>query len=699
LFDAVARAVLASGAPVLLVADDLHWSDRESLRFLHYLMRVAPRARLLVAATARREDMAQGHPLADLSASLEMAGRVTELPLERFTAADTAALARRLAGTELDPAACDRLHGETEGNPLFVVEALRAGWPGAGAGRLSPKVQAVIESRLAQLSGPARDLVGVAATIGRDFAVDVLGEAGGTDEDTLVRALDELWQRRIVAERGVDAYDFTHAKVREVVYGSLSPARRSRYHLRVARALQRRYADDPGPVSGRLALHLEHAGATAQAVEWYARAAEAAQLLYAHAEALRLLDHALDLLGTLPRSPQRDAQELTLQVAIAAPLAVAESFAAPRLAAVHERALRLSASLGLEPSPPLLRSLAVASLTRGDFARARQLGADLRVRGARDGGTVLAVEAEYVLGIAEFWQGHFPAAREHFEAAVATYRPEDLDTHLLGYGLDPRAVCMSRLANTWGFLGDPARAVQARESALAWAEETGHPATRATALVFAAMLCLELRDTTGLRQYVEALQAWGGGQYAQAVTSTSEALAGYVDVLDGHPGAGIARIQQGLDTVASVDPAPGVGAMLRRVLLAAAAAAGDTETGRAAAELTLGAGRGVRTWESEARRMRAEFLAAQGAPAAHVTAELDRALAVAREQGGRLFELRAAAVIARQGGAGASEARDRLTRILDGLAGAQGTPDVDEALQLLGRGGPEPSRGTVPGPA
>jgi AAA ATPase domain/Bacterial transcriptional activator domain len=228
LFDALAQAILAPGGPLLLVADDLHWADRETLRFLHYLLRSGPDAPLLVAATARREELAGQHPLNDLLAGLRGLERLVEVELGRLSREETGALAERFAGRPLGQGA-ERLFAETEGNPLFVVEALRAGWS-SGERRLSPKVQAVIESRLARLPGPARELVGVAATIGRAFTSDVLAAACDLDERALVGGLDELWRRRIVRDQGADAYDFTHDRVREVAYRTLSPARRRRTH-------------------------------------------------------------------------------------------------------------------------------------------------------------------------------------------------------------------------------------------------------------------------------------------------------------------------------------------------------------------------------------------------------------------------------------------------------------------------------------
>jgi len=140
------------------VADDLHWSDRETLQFLHFLMRVAPEAPLLIAATARREEIDDRHPLTDLLVGLHRLSRLTEIELGRLTRDETAVLAQRLTGDPLEELDADQLYRETEGNPLFVVEALRAGWQSrhAGGGWTSPKVQAVIASRLQQLSEPAR---------------------------------------------------------------------------------------------------------------------------------------------------------------------------------------------------------------------------------------------------------------------------------------------------------------------------------------------------------------------------------------------------------------------------------------------------------------------------------------------------------------------------------------------------------------
>ncbi|GIW04091.1 MAG: hypothetical protein KatS3mg059_0711 [Thermomicrobiales bacterium] len=386
LFDAISQAILAGSRPLVLIADDLHWCDQETLHVLHYLLRLQPHARLLVIATARREEIDDQHPLAEIVTSLRAMDRLIELPLQRLSRGEAAALAEHLMGRSLASSDQARLYQETEGNPLFIVETLRAGWGSADAGqaRVSPRVQAVIEARLARLSGPARDLISIAATIGREFTTGILSAASEGGDEMLVRGLDELWRRRIIRERGADAYDFSHDKIREVAYLTLSPVRRRHLHLRVAQALEQHHASDLDPVSGQLAAHYEHAGALDRAVVWYERAAEVAQRMYADTEAIRLLDRALDLLRQLPATPERQARELAILTALAGPLPMTAGAASDRLAAVHRRALEVAEALGVEPAPPLLRSLAIASLGRRDFAAAKVLGEQLRVRGARD---------------------------------------------------------------------------------------------------------------------------------------------------------------------------------------------------------------------------------------------------------------------------------------------------------------------------
>ncbi|CAN5689523.1 AAA family ATPase [soil metagenome] len=644
MFAAVAHAILGAGGPLLLIADDLHWADRETLQLLHHLLRLEPEAPVLVAAAARREEMDDRHPLNDLLLGLQVLERVTEIELTRLSPEETVALSERLAGRPLEAPEAERLFAETEGNPLFVVEALRAGWKGGHLERewVSPKVQAVIQSRLSQLTAPARELAGVAATIGRDFTIEVLEQASEADGEMLVRGLDELWRSRILREHGAHAYDFSHDKIREGAYLALSPARQRHNHLAVARALERLHARDPGSVSAQIAAHYEHAGVAEQAVTAYQAAADVAQRLYANAETIRLLDRALGLLRTLPETVEGNARELAILTTLLTPVASADGWASRRLNEMQQRALELARALCVGPAPQLLYSLALASLARSDFAAAQRHAEQLRTRGGADQDDALLVISAYVLGIAAFWQGELEDARRHFETAVAGHRPELRRTHLLRYWLDPQVVCQSRLANTLWFLGETEASVRARDAALALADRVAHPDSRAVALVFSALLAVEMEDTVRLREYVEALETRNRADDGPQVRVPTEVLRAYLGILDGEVERGITRIRNALDDPGGVEHAPGMRAIIARLLLAAFTAVRDTHRRLGAADHLLRLGDAAGLWEAEAHRARAECLAALGASPLAVEAEFDRALEVARRQGGRGLEAKAA---------------------------------------------------------
>ena len=327
LFEALAHALAVGRQPLLLLLDDLQWCDRDTLEWLHYLLRFDPQARLLVVATLRAEELAPDHPLPVLLESLRCSEELTEIELGPLNEAETLSLAEGVAGRKLDPALAAPLYQGSEGNPLFVVQMAQAGLSTAGpwsgehgqamvhAGLpLLPRVQAVIEARLAQLSPPARELAGVAATIGREFTFAVLARACEGDENSLVRALDELWRRRIVREQGTDAYDFGHDRIREVAYEMLSTARRRVLHRRVAQALEAVYAHDLDAVSAQVAAHYEQAGLPEQAIRSCFRAGEAARRVYANDEALRWYRQAVALLPDA--RPPFELEDWRRQVAV-----------------------------------------------------------------------------------------------------------------------------------------------------------------------------------------------------------------------------------------------------------------------------------------------------------------------------------------------------------------------------------------------
>lgn len=335
-FEAMTRAVLSARQPLLLLLDDLQWCDHETLEWLQYLLRFEPVARLLLIGTVRAEEILPGLPLVAILGAMQRDGLVTEVPLGPLTTLETTSLVEHIIGYQLDPVMANTLYHETEGNPLFVVEMARASTMGQRkraspdtksslpllthpASTLPPAVQSVLAARLAQLSPLAREVADVAAVIGREFAFSVLARASGEREDAVVRGLDELWQRRIVREQGegtAEAYDFSHAKLREQVYASLSPAHRRRLHRRVAEAIEEVYASNLDVVSGQLAAHFERASLPGQAILYYQQAGKVAMDIYANAEAMSAFERAAALLEAGPpgRAQGEQSWEIAVQV-------------------------------------------------------------------------------------------------------------------------------------------------------------------------------------------------------------------------------------------------------------------------------------------------------------------------------------------------------------------------------------------------
>jgi hypothetical protein len=217
-----------------------------------------------------------------------------------------------------------------------------------------------------------------------------------------------------------------------------------------------------------------------------------------------------------------------------------DGYSSPGIVATQPRARELARALGVDDPPRLLRSLALSALTEADFGGATRVGHLLQAAGERDGDDVLVVEGAYVLGIASFWQADFVAARRQFERAIQRYRPEDRRSHLIRFGQDSKVVCLSRLSVTLAFLGLPDAARAARTAALAWAEKIENPYSRWVAVVFAALLSLDLGDEDVREHSAELAMA---KSEAPQVLLPAAAFRGYVAVLDGMSEERIAGIR------------------------------------------------------------------------------------------------------------------------------------------------------------
>ncbi|MBW3609459.1 MAG: AAA family ATPase, partial [Actinobacteria bacterium] len=661
LLDAISHAVLAEGRPLLLVIDDLQWCDIETIGWLHYLLRSRSRARFLVVGTVRSEEVGLQDPLQSLLLDVRASGQLTELELGPLRRADTAMLARAVSGRDLDDAQADVLYRETEGNPLFVVEWVRAGLVDAEPPRrasteaeagwqLPPRAHSVIEARLGQLSPVGQELASLAATVGRAFAFDVLEQASPRSEEQIVEALDELWQRRIVRERGLDAYDFTHDKLREAAYRRTGSARRRMLHRRVAQALERLHGEDLDSVSGQLAAHYEYAGWIERSIDFYTRAATVAQDVYANAEAVAQLSRALELLAGQPPDARRDRRELALRTALGGALCVHRGYGAQEVSDTYARAWELCERLDDDPAAAVIRGVALSALTRGELRTARELGARLVTLGESGGDAMVVVEGHYMLGVAAFWLGELVVARDHLEQAVAGYAPERARSHLVLFAQDPRIICLSRLAYTLWHLGCREEAERRADEALRLAAELEHPFSLAYALNFASWLAIDSGDEPRARVLAERLAGLADEQRLGLMQPMGTILRGWASVHDGRAAEGIAMIREGLDVYRrSGQPLymPWALGLLANVCLA------ERRLGLARAALTealdVVEATGQRVLEAELHGLMGELVLAEADDLTEAERHFARALEIARRQGAVVLERRAVARLERAG--------------------------------------------------
>jgi tetratricopeptide (TPR) repeat protein len=638
-FEALARGVLSADPPLALFLDDLQWCDGATLEWLRFLMHFAPRGRLLVIGTVRVDEPGPDHPWTRLRLALLESGQLTEVALGPLDRSATAALAGQLAEGDLSPAQIEAVFEETSGNPLFVVEAMRAGFlenggrsagSRSGGGKsLTPRVQAVIQYRLSRLSSPARKVVDIAAAIGQPFTIDVLLSVGNGDEDVLVQAIDELWQRRVLVARGAGGYDFSHDRLREVAYDAIGPARRALLHRRVANALETAFALDLDPVFGRLAVHYELAGLADPAVCYYEQAAQVARRTFADEEAIRLLARALTLLSSLPEGAASDERELKLQIALGVSAAAVRRWGAEQAGAAFTRASELCGGRLVPELVTAMWGLVAFHGVRGNVKRALEVAEPFTRLASAEGDPDAVMVGEYNLAFCHFHLGEMPEAAQHLNrAAEDTHLGRQFMTFPLG------VLVLLYEAHVMWHTGEEDRALSCAREAQSLAEgSASSPFGTVIALAYAAMLSQFRGEAQATREAAESTislcEEYGVTYYHAWATI----LLGWCVGVGGEPELGIAEIERGLTELDASD------AYLRRPYYLGLKAdlharAGDVQRGLRIVSEALTAGRenGERWCEPELLRLRAELLALEGdrAEAAHSYSE---ALALAQEQG------------------------------------------------------------------
>jgi DNA-binding SARP family transcriptional activator len=639
LFDAVSRAILVGDRPRLLIIDDLQWCDTETIELIGFVIRPGQATPVLIVGTVRAEEIPEHHPLVGLVDALDHDHAVTTVPLDRFDEATTATLAARLRGEDtIDPELAARLWRETEGNPLFVIEALRAGISAAKSEAvLTPTMRAVLRTRLGQLTDGARRLAGAAAVVGRPFSVGLLVAATGIAEHELVDPIDELWRRRIIRDQG-PTYDFSHDKLRAVALEGVSPARRRQLHRAVAEAIAVELHNDRAAASPRLAAHYDQAGMLEPAIDAYRMAGGRAVAVSAIEEAVTMFRRALALLADLRPSPVRDALELDLRIALGSPLVALEGYGSRGAHQLYERALSLCRTLHRPVDAPILRGLALARLQGCRFDDCEDLARALLDGESHD--PVARTEGRYLLGVSAFWRGDLARARHDLDCAIEAYDVSHRAEHLELYAQDPKAVCLVRLAWVELWAGDASRADGTARSALALAVDLDHLMTSAYVITYAAIIAAETEDLARLAELLADADLLWKRLSERYLVVVLEALRGWLEVCEGSSGA----IEKIVRSVAR-SRTEGETLHLTYTLLLLARArgmVGEFRQGRAATREGLSWSHrcNQRYLEAELWRVDGE-LAYQSGERDAAAASLRRAAEIANAQGAGWLELRA----------------------------------------------------------
>ena len=702
LFEALARAVLLLSEPLLVLIDDLQWADQETLEWLHFLLRFAPTAPLLIVGTARLTEVDPHHPLTRLLQQLQRNDRIQHLPLAPLTAAASDELAQHitqhLAGG-VSAETLSELRHYAEGVPLFLVEALRAEldkdeserwrWSSSAPSTpntlpLPPKVYTVIQARLNQLSPGARHLANVAAVIGRSFSLDLLELAGHSDEESLVQDLDELWQRRIVRQQGGD-YDLSHDRIRDVTYAELSPVQRQRLHRSAAEALAQHYATALDAVYAQLAYHYEQASLFALAAEAYLQAGKVAQQMFANARACELLKRGVALLGQLPATPERDRQAFFLYVALSTSLQIIEGGMSSKSYEVAHKAWQLSHMLNDSAQHfQQLNVLYKHHTMLGDLDQSRRVAGQLLDIAKQAKSDPYLVTAHIHPGFIDFCQGNFELAQGHFEKSFSFYdlqQPIPAPFPASGDDVFPFVI---QAHNLW-MLGFSEQALELTHEGIALMETHERPFSQAVGLAYLTMLYAFRRETAKVAECVETCLSMTTRydigyyhQWADIFRAWTQALA-QPTAVDLH-----AKLLEALGAFEVT------GARLRlpfyfSLLAVVYEQAGMTEKGLETVERALSAAacHNENWWNAELYRLRGNLLLQNDDARAEEAYQL--ATGLARQQKAPSLELRSTTSLARlwQRQGRAAQAHEALAAIYGSFTEGFDTPDLQAANALL----------------
>jgi predicted ATPase len=537
--------------------------------------------------------------------------------------------------------------------------------------------------------GPAKEIAQLGAVIGREFSYDLLSAIAPDLAHRLPDALRQLTQAQLIFEQGTLAhatYSFKHALVQEAAYGALLRSKRQEVHASVARAMEERFPATIEVQPQLIAHHYTEAGLSEPAIDWWRRAGLQALGRSANVEAQSHIDRAIQLLEALPESSDRDALELDLRLRLGAALVGTKGYAVPEFEANYERAWVLSERVG-DPVRifPALNGRWLSSFCRGDLPVAAARAQQFLEVAERQGDAGSQMMGHQILGITQSFRGDGLAARASLARAIALYDPQAHASYIQLYGRNPKVCSLGYLSFAIQQLGYPDQAVRTLEQARAEGG-TGHFVTTALALLFTCIAAVLRRDIGALKEPAIELLTLArrhGSQYWELHGQTFVAL---LEASEGRVEEALEQIRIclfGWEARNSGFMRPWLKLMEIELLF---------ELGRHGEGLRhLDEARDliertdIRFCESELLRLRASVLSAHGASDAEIDACFREAVAVARRQSAKFWELRVVTSWARfhRDRQRHALARELLEDVCAWFTEGFDTPDLQEARALL----------------
>jgi predicted ATPase len=461
--------------PLVMVVEDLHWLDPSTLELLQLLAEQGATVPLMLLCTARSE----------LHAAWPMRTPHTQITLNRLSSRNVREMVALVAARNAFAAeSVEAVVERTGGVPLFVEELTRAVLEGGNASSSGREIPATLhDSLMARLDrlGPAKEVIQIGAVIGSEISYRLLHAVHPIAGEDLQGAIQSAIDAELVYVRGNPpnaSYQFKHALVRDAAYEALLRSRRKELHSRIAETLLKHFPETVTSAPEHLAHHYTQAGLIVQAIPNWQQAGQKAIQRSANVEASSHLSKGLELLKTLPDTPERVQQELTLQLALAAPLMATKGWATPEVARAYSRARELCQRVGQTPQlfPALWRQwgfyfiggeLQTAPGARG--AASENSPERTRPR-APSGGP------HHALWPALFFHGEFALTRAHLEQGTALYDSPQHGSRAFFYGgHDPGVCCQDFWALTLCSLGYPDQALKKVHEALILAQGLSHP--------------------------------------------------------------------------------------------------------------------------------------------------------------------------------------------------------------------------------